>query len=125
MKEARNNNPLCGARTRSDNPCRKYPIAGKRRCRLHGGLSTGPKTAAGKARIAKAQLKHGKFVNWRERRKNKFVLEFKSCWLLLLFYQGYAWAHHHCLYDVDEAVLRSKSLEEVEHYIEFGKFPES
>ena len=28
------------------------------------------------------------------------------------------------LYDVDDAVLRNKSLEEVEHYIEFGKFPE-
>ena len=41
---------------------------GKRRCRLYGGLSTGPKTAEGKARIAKAQLKHGRYVDWRERR---------------------------------------------------------
>ena len=30
-----------------------------------------------------------------------------------------------CLYDVDDAALRSKSLEEVEHFIKFGKFPES
>ena len=73
MKEARNNNPLCGARTRSKSPCAKHPIKGKRRCRLHGGLSTGPKTAAGKARIAKAQLKHGKFVNWRARREKEKV----------------------------------------------------
>ena len=29
-----------------------------------------------------------------------------------------------CLYDVGDAASRSKSLEEVEHYIEFGKFPE-
>ena len=58
----------CDARTRSGMPCAKYPIKGKRRCRLHGGLSTGPKTAAGKARIAAAQLKHGRYVNWRERR---------------------------------------------------------
>lgn len=71
MKEARNNNPLCGARTRSDNPCRKYPIAGKRRCRLHGGLSTGPKTREGKARIAAAQFKHGRYVNWRARREKE------------------------------------------------------
>jgi hypothetical protein len=71
MKETRKNNPLCGARTRSDNPCRKYPIAGKRRCRLHGGLSTGPKTREGKARIAAAQFKHGRYVNWRERRKKE------------------------------------------------------
>ncbi len=28
---------------------------GKRRCRFHGGLSTGPKTDAGRARIAEAQ----------------------------------------------------------------------
>ena len=71
MKEARNNNPLCGARTRSDNPCRKYPIKGKRRCRLHGGLSTGPRTAEGRARIAAAQFKHGRYVNWRERREKE------------------------------------------------------
>jgi uncharacterized protein YjiS (DUF1127 family) len=28
---------------------------GKARCRFHGGLSTGPKTQAGRARIAEAQ----------------------------------------------------------------------
>ena len=27
----------CGAKTRSGSPCAKYPIAGKRRCRNHGG----------------------------------------------------------------------------------------
>ena len=63
----------CDARTRSGGLCRKYPIAGKRRCRLHGGLSTGPKTREGKARIAAAQLKHGRYVNWRERRAKEKV----------------------------------------------------
>ena len=63
----------CDARTRSDNPCRKYPIAGKRRCRLHGGLSTGPRTAEGRARIAAAQFKHGRYVNWRARRAKEKV----------------------------------------------------
>ena len=73
MKEARDNNPLCGARTRSGTLCRKHPIKGKHRCRLHGGLSTGPKTAEGRARIAAAQFKHGRYVNWRARRaKEKF-----------------------------------------------------
>jgi hypothetical protein len=71
MKEARNNNPLCGARTRSNNPCAKHPIKGKRRCRLHGGLSTGPRTEAGKAKIGKAQWRHGKYVNWRARREKE------------------------------------------------------
>jgi len=66
---------LCGAKTRSGKPCAKYPMNEKRRCRLHGGLSTGPKTAEGKARIAAAQLKHGRYVNWREKRaKEKHYL---------------------------------------------------
>ena len=63
----------CDAKTRSGGLCRKYPIAGKRRCRLHGGLSTGPKIAEGRARIAAAQFKHGRYVNWRAlRAKEKF-----------------------------------------------------
>src|SRR5712672_3598916 len=33
---------LCGARTRSGGRCRKPPLTGKRRCRNHGGASTGP-----------------------------------------------------------------------------------
>lgn len=32
---------ICGAKTRSGKPCNNKPIAGKKRCRLHGGLSTG------------------------------------------------------------------------------------
>ena len=71
MKEARDNNLLCGARTRSNSPCAKYPIKGKRRCRLHGGLSTGPRTAEGRARIAAAQFRHGRYVNWRARREKE------------------------------------------------------
>jgi hypothetical protein len=31
------------------------------RCRLHGGLSTGARTAAGLERIRKAQTKHGRY----------------------------------------------------------------
>ena len=34
----------CGARTRSDTNCR-CPAMANGRCRLHGGLSTGPKNA--------------------------------------------------------------------------------
>ena len=66
----------CGAKTRSGAPCAKYPIAGKRRCRNHGGASTGPKTAEGRARIAAANTKHGRFKNWRahrEREKHYFA----------------------------------------------------
>jgi len=59
MEEARDNNLLCGARTRSNSLCAKHPIKGRRRYRLYGGLSTGSRTREGKARIAAAQFKHG------------------------------------------------------------------
>ncbi len=36
----------CGARTRAGTECRRLPISGRTRCRLHGGLSPGaPKGA--------------------------------------------------------------------------------
>jgi hypothetical protein len=34
----------------------------RKRCKFHGGASTGPRTAAGKARQAAAVLKHGKYT---------------------------------------------------------------
>jgi hypothetical protein len=38
------------------NRCKKWAVRGKKRCRLHGGLSTGPRTAEGKARTAAAMV---------------------------------------------------------------------
>ncbi|WP_371813400.1 HGGxSTG domain-containing protein [Ruegeria sp. HKCCA4008] len=35
--------PECGAKTRAGGQCQARVVPGKRRCRLHGGLSTGPK----------------------------------------------------------------------------------
>ena len=48
----------CGARTRSGAPCRNLSMKNGR-CRMHGGASTGPKTAAGLARSRTAGLIHG------------------------------------------------------------------
>jgi hypothetical protein len=31
----------CGAKTRAGAPCRRAPVRGRKRCRLHGGLSPG------------------------------------------------------------------------------------
>lgn len=42
----------CGGRRRRDGqPCEALSVPGKRRCRWHGGMSTGPKTPEGKARV--------------------------------------------------------------------------
>lgn len=63
---------VCGARTRKGGACLNKSEPGKRRCKFHGGKSTGPKTAEGKARIAEAQrLRWAKnraaAVNWNSR----------------------------------------------------------
>ena len=50
----------CLAKTRRGTPCQKAALKGKTRCWLHGGLSTGPRTAEGKARAAAAHTKHGR-----------------------------------------------------------------
>jgi hypothetical protein len=47
----------CGARTRKRTPCQMKVVPGKARCRLHGGLNTGPKRQEGRMRIAEAQKK--------------------------------------------------------------------
>lgn len=39
--------------------CRAPSMSGKVMCAKHGGKSTGPRTEAGRRRIAAAQLKHG------------------------------------------------------------------
>jgi hypothetical protein len=50
--------PRCGARTRAGGCCRQ-PAMKNGRCRLHGGRSTGPRTAAGRAACAAARTRHG------------------------------------------------------------------
>src|SRR5712692_6598331 len=50
--------PRCGAKTRRGTPC-GAPAMMNGRCRMHGGASTGPRTAEGLARSRRARWKHG------------------------------------------------------------------
>ncbi len=43
----------CGATTRKGTPCKRKDIGAGGRCKLHGGMSTGPRTKRGKRRAAK------------------------------------------------------------------------
>jgi len=57
--------PVCGAKTRSGAPCRARVVIREdgtpaRRCRMHGGLSTGPRTKKGRARIAQSNRRRSK-----------------------------------------------------------------
>lgn len=49
--ETRQTRVICGARRRRDGqPCEALSVPGKRRCKWHGGASTGPRTDAGRTR---------------------------------------------------------------------------
>src|SRR5688500_9525528 len=51
--------PRCGAKRKHDGcPCQQ-PSMALGRCRLHGGKSTGPRTAEGAERARRAALRHG------------------------------------------------------------------
>ena len=56
--------PRCGAkaRTRGGRPCQAPAIRGKTRCRMHGGLSTGPRTPEGLAKSRRARWTHGQYA---------------------------------------------------------------
>jgi len=47
----------CGAKLhRKLAACRRWPVPGRTRCRLHGGMSTGARTPEGKARVLAALI---------------------------------------------------------------------
>ena len=50
----------CGAKTRKGTPCQCLPVVGRLRCKYHGGMSTGPKTEAGRAAIAESNRRRRK-----------------------------------------------------------------
>jgi len=50
----------CSAKSkRTKLQCRSPALKGKRTCRIHGGLSTGPKTDSGRLRCGAAKTVHG------------------------------------------------------------------
>ncbi len=61
----------CNARTRAGHPCKRKALANGR-CPNHGGLSTGPKTKAGRARCAAATRQ--RWARWREQRAQTSVI---------------------------------------------------
>lgn len=57
---------LCGARTRRGTACQCQGAGAGGRCRWHGGLSTGPRTPEGKARVSAAV--RARWARWRKER---------------------------------------------------------
>ncbi len=70
-------NTICGAKTKkAEAPCKRLPKKNGK-CRLHGGLSTGPKTADGIRKIQKSNTKHGRYTKeaFQENRTIKKILK--------------------------------------------------
>ena len=65
--ERKRDRPKCGARTRAGGSCKAPVVRGKARCRMHGGLSTGPRTVEGKARAVAAVKAY--WERWRAERE--------------------------------------------------------
>ncbi len=74
--------PRCEARTRRGTPC-QCPAMRNGRCRLHGGLSTGPKTAEGVERIRRASTTHGRRSQAARAERQYLRILTKECRLLL------------------------------------------
>lgn len=69
--------PRCGARCRDGLPCQALPVWDREhdrprngRCRMHGGLSTGPRTEEGKRRSREA-AKRGALVSAERRGRRR------------------------------------------------------
>jgi hypothetical protein len=56
----------CKAKTRKGTPCRMLSEPGKRRCKFHGGMSTGARTPEGMERLREAQRR--RWAKWRAER---------------------------------------------------------
>jgi hypothetical protein len=105
--------PRCCAKTRAGAPCIMRVVPGKRRCRFHGGMSTGPKTKAGRARIAEAQRRRWKafrsrnvrgcqIPNFRESARPAASLGIDT----LTGVSEFAWRHHKGCIQTDTAHMR-------------------
>src|ERR1019366_2539569 len=70
--------PRCGARNRRGTPC-ECPARANGRCRLHGGLSTGPKTLAGIKRIRRAVTKHGRYSKRERAERERYRTLLRHC----------------------------------------------
>jgi len=53
----------CGALTRKKRRCRQYKLRGRKRCKFHAGLSTGPRTEEGKTKVGAAVA--ASWARWR------------------------------------------------------------
>jgi hypothetical protein len=69
----------CRAKSkRTGNQCKAPAISGKFVCKTHGGRSTGPKTAEGRARCAAAKTIHGQDTRQARRELSEALVHLRA-----------------------------------------------
>jgi len=61
----------CGARTKAGGACQRPAVKRTGRCTRHGGKSTGPRTQAGRDKIAALHTKHGRLTKEKRQEAKK------------------------------------------------------
>ena len=61
----------CGARTKAGGACQRPAVKRTGRCSRHGGKSTGPRTQAGRDKIAALHTEHGKLTKAKRQEAKK------------------------------------------------------
>ena len=69
----------CGAKTRCGSAC-QGPAMPNGRCRLHGGKSSGPRTAIGLERCRRANWKHGRYSQQARAERERLLSIKRSIW---------------------------------------------
>ena len=70
--------PRCQAKSkRTQKQCRSPAIRGKRVCKLHGGLSNGPRTQEGRNRCGAAKTMHGRETRSKRVKRRQKLTELK------------------------------------------------
>jgi hypothetical protein len=67
---------------RTKQQCRSPAMKNKEVCRIHGGLSTGPKTSIGRARCAQVKTIHGRDTRQKRRERSRQSKELYDLTLL-------------------------------------------
>ena len=69
----------CGAKTRRGTECQRPAHKQNGRCSLHGGRSTGAKTADGLQVISEANLRHGRYTKDKLERQRRAAEVGREC----------------------------------------------
>ena len=85
----------CGAKTRRGTLCQRPGTKRNGKCRLHGGHSTGPRTADGLARLVASKTTHGLYIKEKRAAARRFAEQGRQMWAELQEIENWFVDHGH------------------------------